>query len=179
MNRKDNSLRTKKIAASAMLSALGVVVLYLGSVITVLDLTAVAFASFAVFFAVLELGRPFQYLIYAATAVLALLILPDKFSAFAYILFGGIYPIVKNLIEKSGKLLQWVFKFIYFNAVLTALIAVSVYVLHIDSSELGFGIVIYVLGNFAFFMYDIACTVLLTAYLTKFRQRLKIDKFFK
>lgn len=49
MNRKESVMRTRKLAVSAMLSALGVVILYLGSVINVLDLTMVAIASLFVF----------------------------------------------------------------------------------------------------------------------------------
>ena len=48
MNRKESVMRTRKLAVSAMLCALGVVILYLGSVINVLDLTMVAIAAIAV-----------------------------------------------------------------------------------------------------------------------------------
>ena len=47
---------TKKIALAAILSALGVVVLLIGSVITLLDLTMVAIASLLVVLAVIEIG---------------------------------------------------------------------------------------------------------------------------
>lgn len=60
MNRKESVMRTRKLAVSAMLSALGVVILYLGSVINVLDLTMVAIASLFVFFAVIELELRFN-----------------------------------------------------------------------------------------------------------------------
>ena len=51
------------LAVSAVLSALGIVVMLLGTVISVLDLTMVAIASIFVFFAIIEMGKPYHYLI--------------------------------------------------------------------------------------------------------------------
>ena len=64
MNRRESSVRTRKLAVSAMLSALGTVFLYIGSATNILDLTSVAIASLLIFFAVMEMGTPYQYLIY-------------------------------------------------------------------------------------------------------------------
>lgn len=50
MQHKNIRSRTRKLAVSAMICALSVVILYLGSVIEVLDLTMVALASIFVFF---------------------------------------------------------------------------------------------------------------------------------
>ena len=61
-----------------MLSALGTVFLYIGSATNILDLTSVAIASLLIFFAVMEMGTPYQYLIYGVTSLLAVLLLPDK-----------------------------------------------------------------------------------------------------
>lgn len=170
--------KTGKMTFSAILSALGVIILYLGSVINVLDLTAVALASFFVFFAVMELGMPYQYLIYAVTSVVSLILLPDKFGGAVYLLFGGIYPIIKEKLEQLNRGLAWVLKLIYFNAVLTALIFVSIYVLHIDNAELVFSLMMYFLGNITFVLYDFATTLMVTAYVVKYRKKLKIEKYF-
>ncbi len=178
MNRKESAIRTRKLAFSAMLGALGVVILYLGAVINVLDLTTVALASLFVFFAVIELGTPFQYLIYAVTALLSLLLLPDKFAAVTYLLFGGIYPIFKEMFERLHHIIAWILKFSFFNTVLSLLVAASVYILHIEDSEIGFTIGLYALGNVTFLLYDIATTQLVTLYLVKLRQRFRIDRYF-
>ena len=91
--------QTKKISIAALLSALSIVVLYIGSVFEVLDLSAAAIASIAIVFAQIELKNPYPYLIYAVVSLLALLLLPSKFSAMVYVCFGGIYPMVKELAE--------------------------------------------------------------------------------
>ncbi len=162
-----------------MLCALGVVVLYLGSVIEVLDLTMVAIASFMVFFAVLEMGGPFPCLIYLVTSILSMLLLPSKFAAVFYLLFGGIYPILKAGLERLPRILSWVLKFVYFNAVMTLVIAASLYLFHVEDTDVGFNLAFYSLGNVTFFLYDLASTRLITLYLYKLRRRLRLEKYFE
>ena len=169
--------KTKYLAVSAVLSALGVVILLLGTVISVLDLTMVALASIIIIFAVLEMGNPYQYLIYATTSVLSMLLLPDKFSAFLYLIFGGVYPILKQKIEKLPKVASWVLKALYFNAVLAAMTFGAQFLFGIDEEELT--IALFALGNAAFFVYDIALTRMITYYLLGLRKKFRIEKYFK
>lgn len=177
MKNKNIRTSTKKLSLSAVLCALGVVFLALGSVISALDLTMVALASILVYFAVLEMKSPYQYLIYAVTSILSLLILPDKFAAFLYLIFGGIYPVLKRAFERLPDVPCWILKVLYFNAVITAMVLGSKYLFGVDEDELT--ITLYIFGNLAFIVYDIAMTKLLTFYLTGLRKKLKIDKYFK
>ena len=177
MKKKNVRSGTKKLALSAVLCALGVVMLLLGSVISALDLTMVAFASIFIFFAVLEMGNPYQYLIYATTSMLSILLLPDKFAAFLYLIFGGIYPILKRFFERLPNVISWVMKLLYFNAVIAAMVLGSKYLFGVDEEALE--ISLFVLGNAAFIVYDVAMTRLLTMYMLKLRKKLKIEKFFK
>ncbi len=165
------------LAVSAVLSALGVVVMLLGTVISVLDLTMVAIASIFVFFAIIEMGKPYQYLIYVTTSVLAILLLPDKFSAVLYLIFGGIYPILKQKIEKLPTVFSWVIKAVYFNLVLVGAVLGAKYLFGVDEEELT--IALFAIGNVAFFMYDIAMTKLITYYLLGLRKKFRIEKYFK
>ncbi len=162
-----------------MLCALGVVILYLGSVIEVLDLTTVALASLLVFFAVLELGTPFQYLIYLVTSVLSLLLLPSKFGPAVYFLFGGIYPVLKAYLERLPRLLSWALKLVYFNGIMTLLVAASLWLFHVDDPDVGFNLGFYGLGNVTFLLFDVATTRLVTVYLFKLKKRLRPEKYFE
>ena len=177
MKRKTTQVRTVKVAVAAMLSALGVVVLAIGSIIEVMDLTMVALASIFVFFAVIELGRPYPLLIYAVTSILSLLLLPNLFAAVLYLLFGGIYPILKQWLERRRPLISWLGKAVYFNAVLTAVVLLSLYLLHVEDT--GFTVAYYLLGNITFFLYDVAMTKLITLYFFRLRSRLRIEKYFR
>ena len=171
--------QTKKLALAAILSALGVVILLLGSIITVLDLTAVAVASFLIMLAVIELGGAYPYLIWLVTGVLAVLLLPDKFGAALYLGFGGIYPIFKAIFERLHFAVAWVLKFSFFNTVLTVIIIVCNYLFRIPDTGLGFTLPVYAICNVAFFFYDLASTSIITVYLIKLRTRLGLGNFFK
>ncbi len=165
------------LTVSAVLSALGVVVMLLGTVISVLDLTMVAIASIFVFFAIIEMGKPYHYLIYVSTSLLSILLLPDKFSAILYIVFGGVYPMLKRVFEKLPTVISWVLKAIYFNIVLVATVFGAKYLFGVDEEELT--IMLFAVGNVAFFMYDIAMTKLITYYLLGLRKKFRIEKYFK
>ena len=178
MRNDSRKMKTRKLAFSAMLSALGVVILYLGAVVEMLDLTTVAVASVFVFFAVIELGSPYQYLIYAVTSVLAILLLPDKLSGAAYLLFGGIYPILKSFFERRRRVLSWFLKFVYFNIVLALLIASAVFLFHLEEYNTVYCTFLFALGNFTFLMFDILATNLIRAYIFKLRDRFRIGRYF-
>ncbi len=169
---------TKKIALAAILSALGVVVLLIGSVITLLDLTMVAIASLLVILAVIEIGGGYPYLIWLVTGVLSLLLLPSKFPALLYLLFGGIYPILKSMFERLHYIIAWVLKLSYFNTMLSLLIFLSVYVFHLPEDDLGFNIIVYAVCNVVFILYDVAASQLITLYLVKLRKLLGLKNLF-
>ena len=176
MKKKNVKGATRKLSVSAMLCALGVIILALGSVISALDLTMVAITSIFVFFAVLEMGNPYPYLIYAVTAILSLILLPDKFTAFLYFIFGGIYPILKRFMERCPRLISWIFKLVYFNTVIASMVLGSKYLFGIDDEGMTIGL--FALGNAALIMYDIAISKLLTLYQFRLRKRLRIEKYF-
>lgn len=171
--------KNKKLAAAAILSALGVVILLLGSIITVLDLTMVAVASFLIILAVIEIGGAFPYLIWLVTGVLSLLLLPDKFGALIYLFFGGVYPIFKAKIERLHIALAWVVKLGFFNLLLTLMIVFANYIFYIPDTGMAFNITLFAVCNLAFICYDIASTQIITLYLYKLRKRLGIKKFFE
>ena len=177
--RNGTKLGTRKLAVAAMLCALGVVFLYVGSVIEVLDLTMVAIASLFVFFSVIEMGGSYPYLIYLVTAVLSLLLLPSKFAAGTYLLFGGIYPVLKNMFEKLHHVVAWVLKLSYFNTILSILLAASLYLFHVEDPDMGFNLLTYGLANVTFVLYDSATSLLVSMYLVKLRKRLRIERFFQ
>lgn len=82
-----------------------------------LGLTAVA-GLFPVA-AVLAGGTAAGYLCWAAAGLLALILVPDKGVALLYLLFLGLYPVVKANIESLRHLgLEWGLKLVFFNAVL-------------------------------------------------------------
>lgn len=175
--------KTKNLAVSGVLSALGVVILYIGSLIEIMDLTAVFAASFLVVIAILELKEPWHFLLWAVTSLIALLILPNKFCAFEYAIFGGLYPILKYYYEKLSRHIANVLKMISFNVIFA--IAAWAFIWFVGLDE---GIVLPVIGavtpfsymaamavlaNIVFVIYDILLTRFIIIYENNYRKRLK------
>ena len=169
---------TKKIAVSAILSAVSVAVMYIGC-LTPLDYTAIAMASMAVVFAVIELNGKYPLLIYAVTSILSLLLLPNKASALLYTMFFGFYPMFKEMFERRHYVVAWILKFSLFNTCLLLLITISVYVLHLEDTGLAMQIPVILLGNIAFLLCDIAFSQMITLYLVKLRKKLKLKNYFE
>jgi hypothetical protein len=168
----------KKTALAALMSALGVVILYVGSIITVLDLTTIAIASLLIFVAVIELGGAYPWLMWAVTGILAMLLLPSKEAAMIYLLFGGPYPIFKSMFERLHPIVSWVLKFSFFNTSLLLIVTAVVYIIHVPDTDLGLGWLVFAAGNAVFLLYDVAATKLVTVYLVKLRRLLKLGDFF-
>ena len=107
--------RTRALAVSAVLSALGVVLLYLGSLIGVLDMATLLLVSVIIIFTVVELGAPWHFLTYAVISVLAVLLLPNKFLALEFAMFGGLVPILKLYFERLPRPFPILLKIVVYN----------------------------------------------------------------
>jgi len=177
---KRNRIRenTKKMTLAAVFAALSVVLLLVGSFFDSLDLTFSALTSFLIVLAVIELGKPYPWLIYSVTSLLTLLLLPSKFAAVCYALFFGFYPIFKEMFERFRPLVAWIFKFSLFNVGFLAILLVSQYLLGLPDLS-PFNIPLLLLGNLAFFLFDFALSRLITLYLFKFRRLLRLKDYFE
>ncbi|MBR2336106.1 MAG: hypothetical protein IKA62_07795 [Clostridia bacterium] len=187
---KGISKQTKKLTLGAILSAMGVALLFLGSFIETLDLTMAALASFFCIFAVIELGGIYPWLIFSVTGVLSVILMPYSMTGWFYLLFFGYYPIVKEKLERLPKIFSWILKMLILNvALVIAVIAayflffgqtgdgnlMSAFTLIFGESEAGemMAIGVYALVNLTFVIYDIALTKLITLYFIKFRKKFK------
>ncbi len=170
--------QSKKIALGSMLSALGVITLLAGSFIEVLDLTAIVFSMIFIIIAVIELGGAFPWVIYAVTGTLALLLCPLKIVALEYILFGGIYPIFKEIFERKHYIIAWTLKLSLFNTGLLLIILLSEYILHLPDTGFAFRVPIILFGNLFFIIVDLALTRIITFYIMVIRKKLKLKNLF-
>jgi hypothetical protein len=175
-----NSARV--IALSAVFTALAVIFLYAGNLMPALRVAAFAAASLFVVAAVIEAGLGSAALVFAGSAVLGLLLLPDKGAAYLYILFFGPYPIVKSLAERTRPaVVQWLIKQLFFNLAFTAvwfLIRELVFNTEALAAFAGFGraagtLMIYLVANAAFIVYDIGLTRLIGLYITRISRNIR------
>ncbi len=165
--------RTRRLAVSAMLVALGVVVIILGSLIDVLDLCTAALVALICVVIKIEYGSFYPWVVYLATATLALLLAPQKGAALLYAAFGY-YPIVKASIERLPRMAERVVKSALFLALEVVLITLTDVITGADEvmPPLYYA-ALYVLGFITLWLYDVLVTRLLTRYLVQWRSRVK------
>lgn len=108
--------KAKKTALAGILSALTVIILLLGSIFEVLDMSMAAISSFITVLACIELSGKYPLLIYATSSAVSLLLLPNKYGVLLYILFFGYYPIIKRKLDTGvkSKLLRRLIKLLIF-----------------------------------------------------------------
>ena len=161
--------------------AMGVVFIAVGVLTQVMDLAISAFASLIMIFVCIEIGKPYNYLVWLATTLLTFVFFPHSLTFVTYFLVFGFFPILKSYIERLPRFAWIILKLVYINAVLVILIFVSEFItgakLFSDGLELWQKIAIYLLCNAAFIVYDMFLVVMIRYYLFKLRPR--FAKFLK
>ena len=170
-----NKHRTKLLTISAMLSALGVVVLAIGSVFQTLDLTTAALAAFFCIYAVIEIGGAYPWMVWGVTSFLGLLLLPQKSPA-VFFLFIGCYPILKEKLERLSKALCLALKLAIFHA-MAGLFLLTMRIFFPE--ELLFSLSWMLLGSYilavvTFVVYDYALSKVITLYLFRLRDQFRL-----
>ena len=158
-----------------MLTALGVVILYIGSVTDIMDLSIAVLASLGVLFAIAELGGKYAFAVYAGTSIISFMLVPNKWIAVYFVMFFGIMPITKRLFEKTGKIFSWVLKIAAFNAEIFAFYFIAREFGFFAETESGlpYLLAMLLLANVSFTLADIAYTLLLREYYRKYRARIR------
>ncbi len=165
---------TRALTVSAILCALGVILLALGSLLQILDITMAALASFLVIFAVIEIGGKYPFLIYAVTALLAILLVPYKTAPLMYLCFAGYYPLLKAVLEGHlPRVWAWVLKLVAFNAALALMLVLAFKLVAELTVPATWYYYLLPLCSVVFVIYDIALTRVITMYLHHWRQRFR------
>ena len=176
----------------AVLCAVAVVILGLGTLIEIFDLTAAALSSLILLPILLCYGSGYAWLSYAVTAVLGVILMPQSFAAWTFAGLIGYYPIIKQRLDRLPRLPGWVIKILLLVAVL-CLYVVLVYVLILggqggilDSFMAAFGDadgkpimawLVVGLSVFTFIVFDLLIDRLLILYRLKWQKR--IEKWMK
>ena len=164
--------RTKKLTVTALLAALSVVVLSLGSLLGTLDLTAAAIASFLTVLLHVELGKRYAVLYWAVASLVSLLLLPQN-SAALFFATAGLYPLLKAVLERLPVWAEWLIKLLAFGCMLTAYILLAKFVFLLPDAALS-GWLLWVLvgtATLAFVLYDIVLSRLIIYYGVRLRHR--------
>ena len=165
---------TRKIALTAMFSALGTVFLFLTGIWPFGTVALLCIASAFVALSVLECGIGFGFLTYAAISLLGFLIVPNKtITLWEFVLLLGYYPVIKCFIERLNRLwLEWLIKIVFFILMVIVLLMLFEYVLFIPVvTELP--VWLYGAAGVALLaVYDYALSILLSYYLNRVRPKM-------
>ena len=177
---KKNQKNTEitRISICALLAALSYILLCIGTFIEVLDLSVVMVASLPILFCVVEMNKKYALMTYITTSVLSLLLLPGtRYPAMVYILFGGLYPILKPLFDKIKKPFRFIVKLAFATVDFSLIFILSAW-LFPQNEELGkiMFAVFAVLCLFIFVLYDILLERVILLYLYKWKKVLGIKK---
>lgn len=181
--------RTKRLTVSALLCALGTVLLCMGRLFDgSLDLSMAVLASLITVWAAEELGGYYPWLIWLVTATLALLLMPFNTAAWEYLLFAGIYPMLRVLLEKLPIVLRLIIKPLLFNAVIALGVLVLWQLLFPTAQSYpaalgaflggqgahwGYSLAVWITANGAFVLYDFVIARFIGAYRINLRKRFK------
>ena len=169
--------RTKYLTMSAMLAALGVLLLAAGSLVEVLDLSCAVLVSLLCVYAVIEMGGAYPWLVWVVTSVLGFLLVPQKSAVLFYAMAFGVYPIIKEKLERCRRVLCWALKLVTFHVSLgvTVLTMWLFFPAMLDMDGIAWlPIALYALCLVVFILYDILLTRMISFYLFKLRNRFRI-----
>ena len=161
------------------MAALSTVILYLGALIDVLDISMAVLASVFVAIMVIEYGGILPWTVFGTTSLLSLILLPYKLPAFIYLVFFGYYPIIKAYVERiRRKIMRWAVKLCIFIAGSSLLFLLSkIFITDIVVPE-GiiakiFAVMVILVFIFIIFLYDLALTRVITFYIVRLRHRFR------
>ena len=163
---------TRALTVAAILCALGVILLAIGSLFQFLDISMAALASFLVIFAVIEMGGKYPFLIFVVTALLSILLVPYKTAPLLYLCFAGYYPMLKAVLEgRLPRVWAWVLKVVVFNAALALTLFLSLKLFAAFDLPEPWHYLAFPVCSVVFVVYDVALTRVISAYLFRWRQR--------
>jgi len=162
-------LKSKNIAYFGVLLGLNQLFIILSSVIETNTLLIFAVAALIVGIVIVEFGGKNGVLFYVASCILGFLLTFNKVEIITYILFFGIYSIIKYMIEKKvqNKVVEVAVKFIYFNiSLLIMYFVVKIFI----TIQLYWWMILGV--QILFFIYDYAFTIFINYYITNIRPKI-------
>ena len=176
-----NKSKASVLALCGVLAALAVALMFLGGVIPFAAIACPVLASLVLIPVYAETGRKWSLLWYAAVTILGLLLAPDKEAAILFAFFGY-YPMLKKLFgHLPAAWLKWLVKLVYVNAAVFASYSLMIFVFRMDAVSAEFAqmeryllVVLLLLANLSFILYDILIGRLEIIYHVRIRPKLKL-----
>lgn len=163
---------SKKISFLGMLLGINQIMLFFSSIVPGNRLFFLGIASLPVALVIIEFGLKSGILFYIASALLSVIIIFNKVYLVPYILFFGIYGVIKYLIEKDRNIvLEYMLKLISFN---TLLMIGYFTVKYLIFAALKMNVVVFALAQVAFLAYDYAYGLFISYYYNKIKGKIRM-----
>jgi hypothetical protein len=168
------SKRVRKITVPALMASLSIVFIYLASVFPTGQLGLIAVSSLFGIAAVIETGLISGILVYVASSILALIVVPNKLITLIYVMFFGYYPVLKSIAERvKNRVFEWVIKLLVFNGALTLMMFTIKSAIIPQSLEKIPSAVIYIGANVVFAVFDFGVSKLIAFYLNRISKNIR------
>ena len=110
-----------KTAICSMMAALCLALMLSTAVIPFLSYAIPMISGALIMIIVIECDKLWALFVYAAVAILSLLIVPDKSAALAFTFYFGYYPILKSLLESRNLgFFEYIIKYAHITVVVLA-----------------------------------------------------------
>lgn len=172
-----NGLNPRKIALSGILTALSSAVLLMENILPTGKLGFYVLSAFLLSVVIMECGLAYGWASYIAISAISFLIVPEKTAVLPYVMFFGIYALVKSHIERLDRLIpEWILKFAFFNISLYFLWNIAVNVLQLIPDRL-FQIlpfiVVAIILQILFFIFDWLFSLWIRYYIQRIQPRVR------
>lgn len=166
-------LKSKDLAYLGVLLGLNQVFIVLSSLIETNTLFLFAVAALIVGIVIVEFGAKSSLFFYIASSILGYILTFNKIEIITYILFFGLYSIIKHLLETKvlGKKSLILAKITSFNITL-----VIIYLVTKLFTAIPFEYWMILLAQVLFLVYDYAFTVFINYYIDKIKPKLNFRK---
>lgn len=169
-----------QVALCGLLASLMIIVMLLGSIVPMAALLCPAIAALFLIPAIRECGMSTGISLYGATAVLSLILVPDKEVALLFTMFMGPIPLLRPLIDRiSPRPLRIFIKLLACNLLLVLCYTILLLVFtptglgaELGSYTLGMLLILLFLFNLLFLFFDVSITKITYLYEFKLRNKL-------
>ncbi len=159
-----NNLKSKKISLCGVFAAICLVLMMFGSILPFSSYLAPALSGITLIPIAYEFNKRTAFLLFFSIALLSVFLVADKEMAFLFLAFLGWYPIFKISFDKiKNKILRIIAKFTVFNISIVLMYYFIIFLFPIDAVVASFEnlqyifiVVLIVLANVTFVIYDIA-----------------------
>lgn len=169
-------MKSSHIAKGGLFTALSVLLIYLSTIVPTNKIFILGIASSLTPVALISTNFKNTITMYIATSIISFLLLGPKGQVIVYIIFFGVYGILKFFIERLRNLkLEWILKYAFFNLsiFLCYLLYKFLFLGGIDLTKIKLPIPIIILVlEIAFYFYDYVLTYTIHYVNTKLLKKL-------